>query len=82
MLDRLGCVVYKIRVRLMGVGGGWGGGVKGTSFWMYYVGVGVFFPEGEYGKICYQKLESIQPSIFIERKLELLYVELRSTSLS
>ena len=57
-------------------------GVKGTSFWMYYVGVGVFFPEGEYGKICYQKLESIQPSIFIERKLELLYVELRSTSLS
>ena len=49
---------------------------------MYYVGAGVFFPEGEYGKICYQKLESIQPSIFIERKLELLYVELRSTSLS
>ena len=77
------CVVYKIRVRLMG-GGGWGGGggVKDTSFWMYYVGVGVFFPEGEYGKICYQKLESIQSSIFIERKLELLYVELRSTSLS
>ena len=76
-------MVYKIRVRLMG-GGGWGGGggVKDTSFWMYYVGVGVFFPEGEYGKICYQKLESIQSSIFIERKLELLYVELRSTSLS
>ena len=76
-------VVYKIRVRLMGDGGwGGGGGVKGMSFWMYYVGVGVFFPEGEYGKICYQKLESIQPSIFIERKLELLYVELNSTSLS
>ena len=28
MLDRLGCVVYKIRVRLMGVGGGGVGVLK------------------------------------------------------
>ena len=41
-------------------------------------GLVVFFPEGKY----YQKLESISPSIFVERKLQLLYVELTSTSLS
>ena len=31
----------------------------------------VFFPEGK----CYQKLESIPPSIFVEKKLELPKVE-------
>ena len=31
---------------------------------------------------CHPKLESIPPSIFVERKLELLYTELMSTSLS
>ena len=31
---------------------------------------------------CHQKLESIPSSIFVERKSELLYVELMSTSLS
>ena len=38
----------------------------------------VFSPEGKY----HQKLEGIPSSIFAERKLELLYVELTSTSLS
>ena len=54
---------------------------EGRSFKVYYWGVGgsvVFFPEGKY----YQKLENIPPSIFVERKLEFLYVELTSTSLS
>ena len=76
LLDRLRecgfCVVYKMGVALMG-----GGGRAGVSRCIIG-GLVVFFPEGKY----YQKLESISPSIFVERKLQLLYVELTSTSLS
>ena len=76
LLDRLReCglgVVYKMGVALMGgrrqeflgvLLGGLGG-------W----GVGGLLPRGKY----YKKLESIPPSIFVERKLEFLYVELTS----
>ena len=71
-------MVYKMGVGLtVGVRG-----IKGKSFQCIMGMLEVLFPEGKYGKICYQKLETIPPSIFIERKLELLYVELRSTSLS
>ena len=72
-------MVYKIRVGLgRGRGGGLGTGVKAGVSRCIIGGSVVFSPEGKY----HQKLESIPPSIFAERKLELLYVELTSTSLS
>ena len=63
----------------MGVGlEGREGGVKAGVFRCI---IGGRWSSSQWEK-CHQKLESIPPSIFVERKSELLYVELMSTSLS
>ena len=73
LLDRLReCglgVVYKMEVALMG-----GRRQEFLGVLLGGWGVGGLLPRGKY----YQKLESIPPSIFVERKLEFLYVELTS----